>query len=163
MQHFQAFSSFCVLQNSVFYLCRYCQVGNAVAVPVARALGYALGMAVQRLTEEGHLMILPPKFSHTTTVEFFQGSDWRAQKAFILVVICIGVALESSPTVLSLIATIIDWPRMEGISRWCQLFSWRTACTVTRCQFNVFTWLPHGLAILFAEGALLSLPLSLSL
>ncbi|KAJ8427934.1 hypothetical protein Cgig2_023310 [Carnegiea gigantea] len=54
---------------------RYCQVGNAVAVPVARALGYALGMAVQRLTEEGHLMILPLKFSHTTTIEFFQGSD----------------------------------------------------------------------------------------
>ncbi|KAL9225077.1 hypothetical protein vseg_001043 [Gypsophila vaccaria] len=49
---------------------RYCQIGNAVAVPVARALGYAMVMAVQKLTGQGTLMTLPPKFSHTTTAEF---------------------------------------------------------------------------------------------
>jgi DNA (cytosine-5)-methyltransferase 1 len=32
----------------MFYLCRYIQVGNAVAVPVARALGYSLGQAYQQ-------------------------------------------------------------------------------------------------------------------
>ncbi|KAK2973205.1 hypothetical protein RJ640_024492 [Escallonia rubra] len=42
---------------------RYCQVGNAVSVPVARALGYALGMAFRKLSTDGPLMTLPPKFS----------------------------------------------------------------------------------------------------
>ncbi|KAJ4979711.1 hypothetical protein NE237_010491 [Protea cynaroides] len=41
---------------------RYIQVGNAVAVPVARALGYALGMAYKGNTDEKHLLTLPPKF-----------------------------------------------------------------------------------------------------
>ncbi|XP_043691598.1 DNA (cytosine-5)-methyltransferase CMT3-like [Telopea speciosissima] len=41
---------------------RYIQVGNAVAVPVARALGYALGLALQRNTDEQPLLILPPNF-----------------------------------------------------------------------------------------------------
>ncbi|XP_057800624.1 DNA (cytosine-5)-methyltransferase CMT2-like isoform X1 [Salvia miltiorrhiza] len=48
---------------------RYSQVGNAVAVSVGRALGYSLGMAVQRLSGDEHLLTLPPKFSHSTTVE----------------------------------------------------------------------------------------------
>ncbi|KAL8049273.1 hypothetical protein ABFX02_06G010900 [Erythranthe guttata] len=49
---------------------RYSQVGNAVAVSVGRALGYSLGMAVQKLSGENeHLATLPPKFSHSTTVE----------------------------------------------------------------------------------------------
>ncbi|KAG6400740.1 hypothetical protein SASPL_137582 [Salvia splendens] len=51
------------------FLIRYSQVGNAVAVSVGRALGYSLGMAVQRLSGDGHLLTLPPKFSHSTTVE----------------------------------------------------------------------------------------------
>ncbi|KAK1267037.1 DNA (cytosine-5)-methyltransferase 1 [Acorus gramineus] len=42
---------------------RYIQVGNAVAVPVARGLGYALGMAVKGLNSEGHVMTLPQNFS----------------------------------------------------------------------------------------------------
>ncbi|XP_070020954.1 DNA (cytosine-5)-methyltransferase CMT2-like [Nicotiana sylvestris] len=42
---------------------RYCQVGNAVAVPVGRALGYALGLAFQRLTGDEPLIKLPPNFS----------------------------------------------------------------------------------------------------
>ncbi|XP_070048219.1 DNA (cytosine-5)-methyltransferase CMT2 isoform X2 [Nicotiana tomentosiformis] len=42
---------------------RYCQVGNAVAVPVGRALGYALGLAFQRLTGNEPLIKLPPNFS----------------------------------------------------------------------------------------------------
>ncbi|KAH7835368.1 hypothetical protein Vadar_025504 [Vaccinium darrowii] len=42
---------------------RYRQVGNAVAVPVARALGYAMGMASQKLSGNEPLMTLPPKFA----------------------------------------------------------------------------------------------------
>nr|ASL68818.1 DNA (cytosine-5)-methyltransferase chromomethylase [Litchi chinensis] len=42
---------------------RYIQVGNAVAVPVARALGYALDMAIQGPTpSEDPLLTLPKKF-----------------------------------------------------------------------------------------------------
>ncbi|XP_028105482.1 DNA (cytosine-5)-methyltransferase CMT2-like isoform X1 [Camellia sinensis] len=42
---------------------RYRQVGNAVAVPVARALGYALGMAFRKRGGNEPLMTLPPKFA----------------------------------------------------------------------------------------------------
>ncbi|KAK1289935.1 DNA (cytosine-5)-methyltransferase 1 [Acorus calamus] len=42
---------------------RYIQVGKAVAVPVAQGLGYALGMAVKGLNNEGHVMTLPKNFS----------------------------------------------------------------------------------------------------
>lgn len=44
---------------------RYCQIGNAVSVPVARALGYALGVAYRKeeVTGDEHLMVLPEKFS----------------------------------------------------------------------------------------------------
>ncbi|KAK9273625.1 hypothetical protein L1049_018435 [Liquidambar formosana] len=41
---------------------RYIQVGNAVAVPVARALGYALGLACQGSITDEALFRLPPKF-----------------------------------------------------------------------------------------------------
>ncbi|CAJ1951655.1 unnamed protein product [Sphenostylis stenocarpa] len=42
---------------------RYIQVGNAVAVPVARALGYTLGLAFQgSTTSDGPLYKLPDKF-----------------------------------------------------------------------------------------------------
>ncbi|KAJ7527101.1 hypothetical protein O6H91_16G037000 [Diphasiastrum complanatum] len=42
---------------------RYVQVGNAVAVPVARAQGYALGLAIQQQCRSGDLVMeLPPKF-----------------------------------------------------------------------------------------------------
>ncbi|KAK7314403.1 hypothetical protein VNO77_32925 [Canavalia gladiata] len=41
---------------------RYIQVGNAVAVPVARALGYTLGLAFQGSACEGPLYKLPDKF-----------------------------------------------------------------------------------------------------
>lgn len=52
---------------------RYCQIGNAVAVSVAKALGYGLGMAVQKLTgTRGPLTVLPPKFSHSTTTDFLK-------------------------------------------------------------------------------------------
>ncbi|KNA23044.1 hypothetical protein SOVF_028590 [Spinacia oleracea] len=44
---------------------RYRQVGNAVAIPVAKALGYALGMASQRLTGKEPLLTLPPKFAYS--------------------------------------------------------------------------------------------------
>ncbi|KAF3447847.1 hypothetical protein FNV43_RR08553 [Rhamnella rubrinervis] len=44
---------------------RYCQVGNAVAVPVARALGYALGLAIRKCSGNEPLMTLPKKFSHS--------------------------------------------------------------------------------------------------
>ncbi|XP_057997025.1 DNA (cytosine-5)-methyltransferase CMT2 isoform X3 [Hevea brasiliensis] len=48
---------------------RYRQIGNAVAVPVGRALGYALGMAFQKLSGDEPLMELPPKFSHSTNLQ----------------------------------------------------------------------------------------------
>ncbi|KAF6174081.1 hypothetical protein GIB67_020263 [Kingdonia uniflora] len=41
---------------------RYTQVGNAVAVPVARALGYSLGLAFRGLCSDEPLLTLPPKF-----------------------------------------------------------------------------------------------------
>ncbi|KAL0329888.1 UNVERIFIED_CONTAM: DNA (cytosine-5)-methyltransferase CMT2 [Sesamum radiatum] len=42
---------------------RYCQIGNAVSIPVARALGYALGMVYRKVIGGEPLMTLPPKFS----------------------------------------------------------------------------------------------------
>lgn len=42
---------------------RYCQVGNAVAVFVSKSLGYALGMAFQKLSGDEALMTLPPDFA----------------------------------------------------------------------------------------------------
>ncbi|RWR86840.1 DNA cytosine-5-methyltransferase CMT2-like protein isoform X1 [Cinnamomum micranthum f. kanehirae] len=48
---------------------RYRQIGNAVALPVARALGYALGMAWLKLAGDDPLVILPPKFSFSTIVQ----------------------------------------------------------------------------------------------
>ncbi|XP_074270247.1 DNA (cytosine-5)-methyltransferase CMT2-like isoform X2 [Silene latifolia] len=44
---------------------RYRQVGNAVAIPVAKALGYALGMASQKATGKEALLTLPPKFAYS--------------------------------------------------------------------------------------------------
>ncbi|KAL9233613.1 hypothetical protein vseg_008585 [Gypsophila vaccaria] len=41
---------------------RYIQVGNAVAVPVARALGYALALASQGSIDDKHLLKLPAGF-----------------------------------------------------------------------------------------------------
>ncbi|CAK8562024.1 unnamed protein product [Lathyrus sativus] len=42
---------------------RYRQIGNAVAVPVSRALGYALGIAHRKLGSNEPHLILPSKFS----------------------------------------------------------------------------------------------------
>ncbi|PWA80759.1 bromo adjacent homology (BAH) domain protein [Artemisia annua] len=53
---------------------RYRQVGNAVAVPVGRALGYTLGMALQKMSGEEPLVTLPPKFAHSTTIDLLQPS-----------------------------------------------------------------------------------------
>lgn len=50
-------------------ICRYCQIGNAVAIPVARALGYALGIAYRKLGGNEPLMNLPPKFSLSNHVQ----------------------------------------------------------------------------------------------
>ncbi|CAN1163709.1 DNA (cytosine-5)-methyltransferase CMT2 [Linum perenne] len=48
---------------------RYRQIGNAVAVPVGRALGYAMGMAALGLSDDEPLMCLPKKFSHSTNLQ----------------------------------------------------------------------------------------------
>ncbi|XP_062146125.1 DNA (cytosine-5)-methyltransferase CMT2-like isoform X4 [Alnus glutinosa] len=48
---------------------RYCQIGNAVSVPVARALGYALGLSFRKLSGDEPLMTLPPKFSHSNYLQ----------------------------------------------------------------------------------------------
>lgn len=42
---------------------RYMQVGNAVAVPVGRALGVGLGRALQKIpSDSGPVFTLPPNF-----------------------------------------------------------------------------------------------------
>ncbi|CAN8274525.1 unnamed protein product [Cochlearia groenlandica] len=48
---------------------RYCQIGNAVAVSVSRALGYSLGMAFRGVAREEHLLKLPQNFSHSSYLE----------------------------------------------------------------------------------------------
>lgn len=53
---------------------RYCQIGNAVAVPVARALGYALGRAELKLSGDEALMTLPVQFSNSTAVQVLRSS-----------------------------------------------------------------------------------------
>ncbi|KAF6138750.1 hypothetical protein GIB67_040882 [Kingdonia uniflora] len=54
---------------------RYRQVGNAVAVSVSRALGYALGTVWQQpIGVDQPLMVLPPKFSHSTALQLVQSS-----------------------------------------------------------------------------------------
>ncbi|XP_057820390.2 DNA (cytosine-5)-methyltransferase CMT3 isoform X1 [Cryptomeria japonica] len=45
---------------------RYTQVGNAVAIPVAKALGYVLGLAIQRKSSSSHMVELPSDFSTTS-------------------------------------------------------------------------------------------------
>jgi hypothetical protein len=46
-----------------YFFLRYIQVGNAVAVPVARALGYALGLAFHASSSlQEPLFRLPQKF-----------------------------------------------------------------------------------------------------
>ncbi|MCL7030728.1 hypothetical protein MKW94_010531 [Papaver nudicaule] len=42
---------------------RYMQVGNAVAVPVSKALGFCLANAVQGISDGGQIVELPPSFS----------------------------------------------------------------------------------------------------
>ncbi|CAI9762558.1 unnamed protein product [Fraxinus pennsylvanica] len=59
LQGFPDFYRFCGTVKE-----KYCQIGNAVSVPVARALGYALGMAsTRKFSGDEPLVILPPKFS----------------------------------------------------------------------------------------------------
>ncbi|RLN00899.1 DNA (cytosine-5)-methyltransferase 3-like isoform X1 [Panicum miliaceum] len=48
---------------------RYRQIGNAVAVPVGRALGYALAMAILNKTGDDPLMVLSPKFAVSHEVQ----------------------------------------------------------------------------------------------
>ncbi|ESQ55474.1 hypothetical protein EUTSA_v10024250mg [Eutrema salsugineum] len=48
---------------------RYCQIGNAVAVSVSRALGYSLGMAFRGVARDEHLITLPQNFSHSTYLQ----------------------------------------------------------------------------------------------
>lgn len=44
-------------------------MGNAVAVPVARALGYALGLAYQGLSDGKPTLSLPPGFPYASLVD----------------------------------------------------------------------------------------------
>ncbi|XP_062179243.1 DNA (cytosine-5)-methyltransferase CMT2-like isoform X2 [Phragmites australis] len=60
---------------------RYRQIGNAVAIPVGRALGYALAMAYLNKTGDDPLMVLPPKFAFSHDVQdiviYLRESDRR--------------------------------------------------------------------------------------
>ncbi|XP_028783969.1 DNA (cytosine-5)-methyltransferase CMT2 [Neltuma alba] len=64
LQGFPDYYQFCGTVNK-----RYCQVGNAVAIPVARALGFALGMAHRKLSGDEPLLTLPPKFSLSNYIQ----------------------------------------------------------------------------------------------
>lgn len=60
---------------------RYIQVGNAVAMPVALALGYAFGLASQGLCDDNPLITLPFKFPECLSKQFSMAknvpsSDW---------------------------------------------------------------------------------------
>ena len=58
-----------ILSLFLGYCFRYIQVGNAVAVPVARALGYALGSAFQGSSGVNEPVFrLPPKFPNISGV-----------------------------------------------------------------------------------------------
>ncbi|WZZ24905.1 hypothetical protein YC2023_008306 [Brassica napus] len=48
---------------------RYCQIGNAVAVSVSRALGYSLGMTFRGLAGDENMIKLPQKFSHSSYLQ----------------------------------------------------------------------------------------------
>ncbi|GMI87907.1 DNA METHYLTRANSFERASE 4, chromomethylase 1 [Hibiscus trionum] len=58
---------------------RYIQVGNAVAVPVATALGYAFGLACQNLCDDEPLVTLPFEFpdclARSSQIQGDDGSD----------------------------------------------------------------------------------------
>ncbi|XP_023516647.1 DNA (cytosine-5)-methyltransferase CMT3-like isoform X1 [Cucurbita pepo subsp. pepo] len=54
---------------------RYIQVGNAVAVPVARALGYSLGMAFQGLAADEPVFSLPKKLPNIVKQQSFASSE----------------------------------------------------------------------------------------
>ena len=51
-----------ILFTEASKFCRYMQVGNAVAVPVGRALGYSLGLAIKQVSPSTPVMALPPDF-----------------------------------------------------------------------------------------------------
>uniref|UniRef100_J3M520 DNA (cytosine-5-)-methyltransferase n=2 Tax=Oryza brachyantha TaxID=4533 RepID=J3M520_ORYBR len=50
---------------------RYRQIGNAVAIPVGRALGYTLAMAYLKKTGDDPLMVLPPNFAFSHDITGF--------------------------------------------------------------------------------------------
>ncbi|KAK9143942.1 hypothetical protein Syun_013342 [Stephania yunnanensis] len=54
---------------------RYIQVGNAVAVPVSRALGYALGMASKGICGEKPVFRLPPTYPNCFRRTFSTASE----------------------------------------------------------------------------------------
>ncbi|KAI3878529.1 hypothetical protein MKX03_023979 [Papaver bracteatum] len=58
---------------------RYTQIGNAVAVPVGRALGYTLRLAIEKTSDGGQVVALPPSFSEFATVRQF-GLQYQRDK-----------------------------------------------------------------------------------
>ncbi|KAK9144175.1 hypothetical protein Sjap_004078 [Stephania japonica] len=59
---------------------RYRQIGNAVAVPVSRALGYMLGMAYSKLSDDKPLAALPPGFSHSDTLQLMMQTPLKIEE-----------------------------------------------------------------------------------
>ncbi|KAK6944725.1 Chromo domain [Dillenia turbinata] len=54
---------------------RYIQVGNAVAIPVARALGYALALACRGSTDDKPVFTLPAKFPNIDSISSSTSED----------------------------------------------------------------------------------------
>ncbi|KAI5656430.1 hypothetical protein M9H77_25223 [Catharanthus roseus] len=73
LQGFPDFYRFCGTVKE-----RYCQIGNAVAIPVGKALGYALGMAFQNLVGDEPLITLP-MYGRTRTGLWHQRSQRKSK------------------------------------------------------------------------------------
>lgn len=73
-----------------YSFCRYIQVGNAVAVPVGIALGYAFGQACQGLADDDQpLTTLPFKFpnclAQSSSALAEEDSDWNCKENINLI------------------------------------------------------------------------------
>ena len=76
-----------------YLIIRYIQAGNAVAVPVAHALGYALAIASQGFWNDDPLFTFPPKFRN---FGIFTAGHCLIQWKITLNVVCTTVLASSN-------------------------------------------------------------------